>query len=174
MVSKITQRKRLKRTAKGLGTLIEVSGVDIANQKRLIELLGSDAVKIYKQFNFQFADNVANDVKKVLPKDSGKLVASVRATKTKQGASFRVGYKSRITYARLQEFGGFNPYGSAFRRARKLYKPKKKEGYFIFPSVRDRLPEMQRDYVRRLNKLVIGLYGRASQQGSSRKLMGKS
>ena len=72
----------------------------------------------------------------------------------------------------LQEFGGFNPYGSAFRRA--IYKPKKKEGYFIFPSVRDRLPEMQRDYVRRLNKLVISLYGRASQQGSSRKFMGKS
>ena len=107
-----TQRKRLKRTAKGLGTLIEVSGVDIANQKRLIELLGSDAVKIYKQFNFQFGENVAKDVRKELPKDSGKLVASVRATKTKQGASFRVGYKSRITYARFQEFGGFNPYGS--------------------------------------------------------------
>ena len=121
----------------------------------MIELLGSDAVKIYKQFNFQFADNIADDVRKELPKDSGKLVASVRATKTKQGASFRVGYKSRITYARLQEFGGFNPFGSAFRRTRRLYKPKKKEGYFIFPSVRDRLPEMQRDYVRRLNKLVL-------------------
>mgnify|MGYP005988638119 FL=1 len=169
MVSKITQRKRLKSTAKGLGTLIEVSGVDIANQKRLIELLGSDAVKIYKQFNFQFGENVAKDVRKELPKDSGKLVASVRATKTKQGASFRVGYKSRVTYARLQEFGGSNPFGSG-----RIYKPKKKEGYFIFPSVRDRLPEMQRDYVRRLNKLVISLYGRASQQGSSRKFMGKS
>ena len=170
----VSKKKRLKRTAKGLGTLIEVSGVDIAHQKRLIELLGSDAVKIYKQFNFQFADNIADDVRKELPKDSGKLVASVRATKTKQGASFRVGYKSRITYARLQEFGGFNPYGGAFRRARRLYKPKKKEGYFIFPSVRDRLPEMQRDYVRRLNKLVISLYGKASSQGTSRKLMGKS
>ena len=59
----------------------------------------------------------------------------------------------------------------AFRRARRLYKPKKKEGYFIFPSVRDRLPEMQRDYVRRLNKLVLQLYGRA---GQGRKLGGKS
>ena len=78
----VSQRRRLKRTAKGLGTLIEVSGVDIANQKRLIELLGSDAVKIYKQFNFQFGENVAKDVRKVLPKDSGKFVASVRATKT--------------------------------------------------------------------------------------------
>ena len=165
----VSQRKRLKRTAKGLGTLIEVSGVDIANQKRLIELLGSDAVKIYKQFNFQFGENVAKDVRKELPKDSGKLVASVRATKTKQGASFRVGYKKRVTYARLQEFGGSNPFGSG-----RIYKPKRKEGYAIFPSVRDRLPEMQRDYVRRLNKLVISLYGRASQQGSSRKFMGKS
>ena len=165
----VSQRRRLKRTAKGLGTLIEVSGVDIANQKRLIELLGSDAVKIYKQFNFQFGENVAKDVRKELPKDSGKLVASVRATKTKQGASFRVGYKSRVTYARLQEFGGSNPF-----RSGRIYKPKKKEGYFIFPSVRDRLPEMQKDYVRRLNKLVISLYGRASQQGSSRKFMGKS
>ena len=60
----VSKRKRLKRTAKGLGTLIEVSGVDIAHQKRLIELLGSDAVKIYKQFNFQFADNIADDVGK--------------------------------------------------------------------------------------------------------------
>ena len=77
MVSKITQRKRLKRTAKGLGTLIEVSGVDIANQKRLIELLGSDAVKIYKQFNFQFGENVAKDVRKVIPKDTGKLVVLI-------------------------------------------------------------------------------------------------
>tara|TARA_Y100000592_G_scaffold84329_1_gene135111 strand:+ start:160 stop:669 length:510 start_codon:yes stop_codon:yes gene_type:complete len=169
MVSKIQQRKRLKGTAKGLGTLIEVSGVDIANQKRLIELLGSDAVKIYKQFNFQFGENVAKDVRKVIPKDSGKLVASVRATKTKQGASFRVGYKKRLTYARLVEFGGSNPFGS-----NKIYKPKKRDGYFIFPSVRDRLPEMQKDYVRRLNKLVISLYGKASQTGSSRKFGGKT
>ena len=170
----VSQRRRLKKTAKGLGTLIEVSGVDIANQKRLIELLGSDAVKIYKQFNYQFGENVAKDVRKELPKDSGKLVASVRAMKTKQGASFRVGYAKRVTYARLQEFGGFNPYGGTFRRGRKLYKPQKSQGYYIFPSVRDRLPEMQRDYVRRLNKLVIALYGKASATGSSRKLMGKS
>ncbi len=169
MVSKISQRKRLKSTAKGLGSLIEVSGVDIANQKRLIELLGSDAVKIYKQFNFQFGENVAKDVRKVIPKDTGKLVASVRATKTKQGASFRVGYKKRITYARLVEFGGSNPFGSG-----RIYKPKKKEGYFIFPSVRDRLPEMQRDYVRRLNKLVFNLYGKSAQAGSSRKFGGKT
>lgn len=169
MVSKIQQRKRLKGTAKGLGSLIEVSGVDIANQKRLIELLGSDAVKIYKQFNFQFGENVAKDVRKVIPKDTGKLVASVRATKTKQGASFRVGYKKRITYARLVEFGGSNPFGSG-----RIYKPKKKEGYFIFPSVRDRLPEMQRDYVRRLNKLVFNLYGKSAQAGSSRKFGGKT
>ena len=170
----VSQRRRLKKTAKGLGTLIEVSGVDIANQKRLIELLGSDAVKIYKQFNYQFGENVAKDVRKELPKDSGKLVASVRATKTKQGASFRVGYNKSVTYARLQEFGGYNPYGGAFRRGRRLYKPMKPKGYYIFPSVRDRLPEMQRDYVRRLNKLVIALYGKASATGSSRKLMGKS
>ena len=165
----VSKKKRLKRTAKGLGTLIEVSGVDIAHQKRLIELLGSDAVKIYKQFNFQFADNIADDVRKELPKDSGKLVASVRATKTKQGASFRVGYKKRLTYARLVEFGGSNPFGS-----NNIYKPKKRDGYFIFPSVRDRLPEMQKDYVRRLNKLVISLYGKASQTGSSRKFGGKT
>ena len=106
------------------------------------------------------------------PKDSGKLVASVRATKTKQGASFRVGYKSRVTYARLQEFGGFNPYGSAFRRARRLYKPKKKRDILYSHQLEIDF-QMQRDYVRRLNKLVISLYGRASQQGSSRKL-GKS
>ena len=147
--------------------------MDIANQKRLIELLGSDAVKIYKQFNFQFGENVAKDVRKELPKDSGKLVASVRATKTKQGASFRVGYKSRVTYARLQEFGGFNPL-DLVRRARRLYKPKKKEGYFIFPSVRDRLPEMQRDYVRRLNKLVISLYGKLPNRDHQESLWGKS
>ena len=67
-----------------------------------------------------------------------------------------------------------DPYGGAFRRGRQLYKPQKKKGYFIFPSVRDRLPEMQRDYVRRLNKLVIALYGKASATGSSRKLTGKS
>ena len=31
-------------------------------------LLGSDAVKIYKQFNFQFGENVAKDVRKELQK----------------------------------------------------------------------------------------------------------
>ena len=168
----VSQRRRLKQQIKGLGTKIEVSGVDIANQKRLIELLGSDAVKIYKQFNYQFGENVAKDVRKVLPVDSGKLVASVRATKTKQGVSFRVGYNKKITYARLIEFGGYNPYSSAIvGRAVRLFKPKKKKGYFIFPSVRERLPEMQNDYVRRLNKLVISMYGKA---GSGRKFMGKS
>ena len=165
-----SKRARLKSQIKGLDKIIEISGVDIANQKRLIELLGSDAVKIYKQFNFQFADNVAKDVKKELPKDSGKLVASVRATKTKAGASFRVGYNKRITYAKLVEFGGFQPYGSSFRRNRRLYKPINKDGYFIFPNVRDRLPEMQRDYVRRLNKLIVQLYGSA---GQGRKFGGK-
>ena len=86
----VSQKRRLKRTAKGLGTLIEVSGVDIANQKRLIELLGSDAVKIYKQFNFQFGENVAKDVRKELPQDSGKLVASVRATKKSDSAFMKL------------------------------------------------------------------------------------
>ena len=55
----MASKRSLKRQIKGFDTKIEVSGVDIGNQIRLIELLGSDAVKIYKQFNFQFANKVA-------------------------------------------------------------------------------------------------------------------
>ena len=137
----------------------------------MIELLGSDAVKIYKQFNFQFADNIADDVRKELPKDSGKLVASVRATKTKQGASFRVGYKSRITYARLQEFGGFNPYGGAFRRARRLYKPQKKRGLFHIPICERSTSRDAKRLCEKTEQVSHATYGRA---GQGRKLGGKS
>jgi hypothetical protein len=42
---------------------------------------------------------------------------------------------------------------------RRLYKPIRPEGYFIFPSVRKRLPEIQRDYVKQLNGLIKNLYG---------------
>ena len=174
----MASKRSLKRQIKGFDTKIEVSGVDIGNQIRLIELLGSDAVKIYKQFNFQFANKVAQASKGRLPKDTGALASSVRATKTKMGASFRVGYKSKVQYARLVEFGGYNPYGNiitrTFAKSRTLWKPKNKDGYFIMPEVSKELPAMQKDYVRRLNKLVMQLYGKAGSKGSSRQFMGKS
>ena len=155
----VSKKSSLKRQIKGLGALIEVSGVDIANQIRLIELLGKNAVDLYKDFNQQFATNVARDVKAVLPSKTGALVGSVRATRTKMGASFRVGYNKKIRYARLVEFGGYNPYGSIGARVRKLYKPLRPQGYYIFPSVRERLPEIQRDYVKQLNGLIRNIYG---------------
>jgi len=174
----MASKRSLKRQIKGFDTKIEVSGVDIGNQIRLIELLGSDAVKIYKQFNYRFATDVAQGVKGRLPKKTGAFASSVRATKTKMGASFRVGYRSKQQYTRLVEFGGYNPYGNILSRAinksRTLWKTKNKDGYFIMPKVREELPEMQKDYVRRLNKLVMQLYGKAGSKGSSRKFMGKS
>ena len=153
------RKKSLKRQIKGLGALIEVSGVDIANQIRLVELLGKDAVDLYKDFNKGFAEKVAKDVRSRIPVDTGALAGSVRATRTKQGASFRVGYNKKVRYARLVEFGGYNPYSRVGGRVRRLYKPIRPEGYFIFPSVRKRLPEIQRDYVKQLNGLIKNLYG---------------
>ena len=154
-----SKRRSLKRQIKGLGALIEVSGVDIANQIRLVELLGKNAVDLYKDYNRDFAEKVAKDVRSRVPSDSGALAGSIRATRTKQGASFRVGYNKKVRYARLVEFGGYSPYSSIGSRVRRLYKPLRPEGYFVFPSVRNRLPEIQRDYVRGLNKLVNQLYG---------------
>jgi len=82
----------------------------------------------------------------------------------------------------LVEFGGYNPYGTTIRKSvgkktvglgaqltirvknplrRKLWKPVKKEGYFIYPIVSKRLPELQAEYIRQLDKLVDRLYGKA-------------
>ena len=90
MVSKI-QRKRLKSTAKGLGTLIEVSGVDIANQKDQIGF--SDLMLSRYTNNLTF--NLVRMLPKMLEKNFKrfwKVVASVKL-QNQQGASFRVGYK---------------------------------------------------------------------------------
>ena len=92
----------------------------------------------------------------------------------------RVGTPAKHPYARLVEFGGFNPYGTTIRKSvgtkkfgasaslkirnplkRKLWKPQRREGYFIFPIVAEKLPQLQADYIKQLDKLVGRLYGKA-------------
>ena len=80
----MSKRSRLKRQVKGLDTLIEVSGVDIAYQVKLIDQLGKEATDLYKQFNQNFGQIVVSDIKSKLPKDSGALASSVRSARLKQ------------------------------------------------------------------------------------------
>jgi len=179
----MSKRSRLKGQIAGLEALIEVAGVDIAYQVKLIDNLGKEATDLYKQFNQNFGQLLVSDIRSALPKDSGALAGSVRSARLKQGVVVRVGTPKKHPYARLVEFGGYNPYGSTIRKSvgkktvglgaeltirvknplkRKLWKPVKKEGYFIYPKVGDRLPEMQKEYIRQLDKLVGRLYGKAN------------
>ena len=176
----MSKRSRLKSKVKGLDTLIEVSGVDIAYQVKLIDQLGKEATDLYKQFNQNFGQIVVSDIKSKLPKESGALASSVRSARLKAGVVVRVGTPAKHPYARLVEFGGFNPYGTTIRKSvgtkkfgasaslkvrnplkRKLWKPQRREGYFIFPIVAEKLPQLQADYIKQLDKLVGRLYGKA-------------
>ena len=176
----MSKRSRLKNQIEGLETAIEVVGADIDYQIKLISQLGKEAIDLYKQFNQNFGQIVVSDIKAKLPKDSGALASSVRSARLKQGVVVRVGTPAKHPYARLVEFGGFNPYGTTIRKSvgtkkfgasaslkirnplkRKLWKPQRKEGYFIFPVVAEKLPQLQADYIKQLDKLVGRLYGKA-------------
>ena len=93
----------------------------------------------------------------------------------------RVGTPKKHPYARLVEFGGYNPYATTIRKSvgtknfgasatlrvrnplsRKLWKPQRKEGYFFYPTLKEELPKFQADYIKELDKFVDSLYGRAN------------
>lgn len=176
----MSKRSRLKNQIEGLEAAIEVVGVDIDYQIKLISQLGKEAIDLYKQFNQNFGQIVVSDIKAKLPKDSGALAGSVRSARMKQGVIIRVGTPAKHPYARLVEFGGFNPFGTTIRKSvgtkrfgatatlrvrnplkKKLWKPQKREGYFIYPVVSDRLPELQKEYIKQLDRLVESMYGKA-------------
>lgn len=176
----MSKRSRLKGQIKGLEALIEVSGVDIANQVKAIKALGKESVDLYKQFNQNFGQIMVSKIKAKLPKDSGSLASSVRSAKLQDGVVIRVGTPRKNAYARLVEFGGYNPYATTIRKSvgtknfgatatlrvrnplsRKLWKPQRKEGYFIYPQLKEELPKFQADYIKALDKFVDSLYGRA-------------
>ena len=177
----MSKRSRLKGQIKGLETLIEVSGVDIANQIKAVKQLGKESVDLYKQFNQNFGNIMVGKLKQKVPKDSGSLASSIRSARLQQGVIIRVGTPKKQPYARLVEFGGYNPYATTIRKSvgtkgfgatatlrvrnplsRKLWKPQRKEGYFIYPELADELPKFQADYIKALDKFVDSLYGRAN------------
>ena len=177
----MSKRSRLKGQIKGLETLIEVSGVDIANQIKAVKQLGKESVDLYKQFNQNFGNIMVGKLKQKVPKDSGALASSIRSARLQQGVIIRVGTPKKHAYARLVEFGGYNPYATTIRKSvgtknfgasatlrvrnplsRKLWKPQRKEGYFFYPTLKEELPKFQADYIRELDKFVDRLYGRAN------------
>ena len=177
----MSKRSRLKGQIKGLETLIEVSGVDIANQIKAVKQLGKESVDLYKQFNQNFGNIMVGKLKQKVPKDSGSLASSIRSARLQQGVIIRVGTPKKQPYARLVEFGGYNPYATTIRKSvgtknfgasatlrvrnplnRKLWKPQRKEGYFFYPTLKEELPKFQADYIRELDKFVDRLYGRAN------------
>ena len=177
----MSKRSRLKGQIKGLETLIEVSGVDIANQIKAVKALGKESVDLYKQFNQNFGNIMVGKLKAKVPKESGALASSIRSARLQQGVIIRVGTPKKHPYARLVEFGGYNPYATTIRKSvgtkrlgasasltvrnplsRKLWKPQRKEGYFFYPTLKEELPKFQADYIRELDKFVDRLYGRAN------------
>ena len=177
----MSKRSRLKGQIQGLETLIEVSGVDIANQIKAVKQLGKESVDLYKQFNQNFGNIMVGKLKQKVPKDSGALASSIRSARLQQGVIIRVGTPKKHAYARLVEFGGYNPYATTIRKSvgtknfgasatlrvrnplsRKLWKPQRKEGYFFYPTLKEELPKFQADYIRELDKFVDRLYGRAN------------
>lgn len=176
----MSKRSRLKGQIKGLETLIEVSGVDIDNQIKAVKQLGKESVDLYKQFNQNFGQIMVGKLKAKVPKDSGALASSIRSAKLQAGVVIRVGTPKKHPYARLVEFGGYNPYTTTIRKSvgtkrlgatatlkvrnplnRKLWKPQRKEGYFFYPTLKEELPKFQEDYIEALDKFVDSLYGRA-------------
>ena len=101
----MSKRSRLKGRIEGLEALIEVSGVDIANQIKAVKALGKESVDLYKQFNQNFGQIMVGKIKSKLPKDSGALASSVRSAKLQDGntrasrakvTSTPVAYRTRI------------------------------------------------------------------------------
>ena len=176
----MSKRSRLKGKIEGLEALIEVSGVDIANQIKAVKALGKESVDLYKQFNQNFGNIMVGKLKSKVPKGSGSLASSIRSAKLQDGVVLRVGTPKKHPYARLVEFGGYNPYTTTIRKSvgsknfgatatlkvrnplsRKLWKPQRKEGYFFYPTLKEELPKFQADYIKELDKFVDSLYGRA-------------
>ena len=177
----MSKRSRLQGRIEGLEALIEVSAVDIGNQVKAIKALGTEAVDLYKQFNQNFGEIMVGKIKAKVPKDSGSLASSIRSAKLQDGVVIRVGTPAKHPYARLVEFGGYNPYTTTIRKSvgsknfgatatlkvrnplsRKLWKAQRKEGYFFYPSIKEELPKFQADYIKALDNLVESLYSRFS------------
>ena len=59
----MSKRSRLKGQIEGLEALIEVSGVDIANQIKAVKQLGKESVDLYKQFNQNFGNIMVGKLK---------------------------------------------------------------------------------------------------------------
>jgi len=177
----MSKRSKLQGRIEGLEALIEVSAVDIGNQVKAIKALGTEAVDLYKQFNQNFGEIMVGKIKAKVPKDSGSLASSIRSAKLQDGVVIRVGTPAKHPYARLVEFGGYNPYTTTIRKSigsknfgatatlkvrnplsRKLWKAQRKEGYFFYPSIKEELPKFQADYIKALDNLVESLYSRFS------------
>ena len=79
----MSKRSRLKGKIEGLEALIEVSGVDIANQIKAVKALGKESVDLYKQFNQNFGNIMVGKLKSKVPKGSGSLASSIRSAKLK-------------------------------------------------------------------------------------------
>jgi hypothetical protein len=177
----MSKRSRLQGRIEGLEALLEVSAVDIGNQVKAIKALGTEAVDLYKQFNQNFGEIMVGKIKAKVPKDSGSLASSIRSAKLQDGVVIRVGTPAKHPYARLVEFGGYNPYTTTIRKSigsknfgatatlkvrnplsRKLWKAQRKEGYFFYPSIKEELPKFQADYIKALDNLVESLYSRFS------------
>jgi len=177
----MSKRSKLQGRIEGLEALIEVSAVDIGNQVKAIKALGTEAVDLYKQFNQNFGEIMVGKIKSKVPKDSGSLASSIRSAKLQDGVVIRVGTPAKHPYARLVEFGGYNPYTTTIRKSigsknfgatatlkvrnplsRKLWKAQRKEGYFFYPSIKEELPKFQADYIKALDNLVESLYSRFS------------
>jgi hypothetical protein len=111
------------------------------------------------------------------------LLQALKDVETAEQGQFFIGANGNCIfnpYARLVEFGGYNPYATTIRKSvgsknfgatatlrvrnplsRKLWKPQRKEGYFIYPQLETELPKFQADYIKALDKFVDSLYGRA-------------
>ena len=177
----MSKRSRLKGRIEGLEALVEVSGVDIADQIKAVKALGKESVDLYKQFNQNFGQIMVGKLKSKVPKASGSLASSIRSAKLQDGVVIRVGTPAKHPYGRLVEFGGYNPYATTIRKSvgskgfgatatlrvrnplsRKLWKAQRKEGYFFYPSIKEELPKFQADYIKALDNLVESLYSRFS------------
>lgn len=87
-----------------MATGVKVDGLrDVA---RTLERLGVEAADLKNAFN-KIGSIVSDEAKTLTPVLTGRLAASIRASKTKNKATVRAG-GARIPYAGVIHYGGYN------------------------------------------------------------------
>jgi hypothetical protein len=122
----------------------------IPELQRALKRLGNGAEKELKSEFKDIAEDVAADVRPKVPSISGRAASSVKGRGTSRGGSIAFGGSAAPHYPWL-DFGG------RVGRNRSIERPFVPEGRYLYPTIREKRPEL----IRRTDEVIERLAKKA-------------